>query len=32
MYLQKLVSRNFVKLVFAGILKVNDENGRIRIH
>ncbi len=34
MYLQKALSRkNCVKkLVFAGILKVNDENSRIRIH
>jgi hypothetical protein len=33
MYLQKITSRkNCVKkLVFAGILKVNDENSRIRI-
>jgi hypothetical protein len=34
MYLQKVTSRkNFElkKLVFAGILKVNDENSRIRI-
>jgi hypothetical protein len=33
MYLQKVTSRkNCVKkLVFAGILKVNDENSRIRI-
>jgi hypothetical protein len=33
MYLQKVVSRkNCVKkLFFAGILKVRDENGRIRI-
>ncbi len=34
MYLQKVISRkNCVKnLFFAGILKVNDENSRIRIH
>jgi hypothetical protein len=34
MYLQKVIGRkNYVKkLVFAGILKVNDENSRIRIH
>ncbi len=34
MYLQKVLSRkNCVKkIVFAGILKVNDENSRIRIH
>jgi hypothetical protein len=33
MYLQKVISRkNWVtKLVFAGILKVNDENSRIRM-
>jgi hypothetical protein len=34
MYLQKVMSRkNFVQnYFFAGILKVNDENRRIRIH
>ncbi len=31
LYLQKVLSR-IKKLVFAGILKVNDENSRIRIH
>jgi hypothetical protein len=25
------VQKNFLKLVFVGVLKVNDENGRIRI-
>jgi hypothetical protein len=34
MYLQKVISRKtFVKnLFFVGVLKVNDENSRIRIH
>jgi hypothetical protein len=33
MYLQKVISRKFFvkNLFFAGILKVNDENSRIRI-
>jgi hypothetical protein len=33
MYLQKVISRIFFKqnLFFVGILKVNDENSRIRI-
>jgi hypothetical protein len=33
MYLQKIISRKNVltKLVFVGILKVNDENSKIRI-
>jgi hypothetical protein len=32
MYLQKVISRKIVlNYFFAGILKVNDENGRIRI-
>jgi hypothetical protein len=32
MYLQKVIStKTFFKLVFVGILKVNDENIRIRI-
>jgi hypothetical protein len=33
MYLQKVLSRKIVlkKFFFAGILKVNDENSRIRI-
>ncbi len=33
MYLQKVTSRKYCvkKLVFAGILKINDENSRIRI-
>jgi hypothetical protein len=33
MYLQKVISRKlFYKLVLVGVLKVNDENSRIRIH
>jgi hypothetical protein len=32
MYIQKVISRNFFFiLVFVGILKVNDENSRMRI-
>jgi hypothetical protein len=32
-YLQKVIRRKtfFFKLVFVGVLKVNDENSRIRI-
>jgi hypothetical protein len=29
MYLQKVISRFFFKLVFFGVLKVNDKNRRI---
>ncbi len=33
MYLQKVISRNFFYKInfFVGILKVNDENSRIRV-
>ncbi len=30
MYLQKVISRNFFKLIFVGVLKVKDEKSMIR--
>ncbi len=32
MYLKRVISRKtFFKIVFVGVLKVNDENSRIRV-